>query len=80
MRWFYTFYYIRSGKTILEIINRVEELGPTNISTATGILQEKAVSKLEKFDMYTIRIPENSYVDSGSTDTGDRLFGRIVKE
>lgn len=77
---------INSGKTILEIIEKIKQnANIENIIIATGVIQKKAVEKFKDYKLFTLRISSNEYTgqrqrkqegDKGP-DTADRLFNLI---
>jgi uracil phosphoribosyltransferase len=73
---------IHSGASIIDFIGHIRsEARDIPILVAAGVTQAKAVHRMSKagrrfgsFDVVTLRRSDNSYVGSGGTDTGNRLF------
>ena len=77
---------INTGKSILEIINNINNLySKKEIIIASNVIQNKAVLLFEQYKIFTVRISDNSFVGKrqikqiGKTgpDTADRLFNNI---
>lgn len=72
---------INSGKGVLAAIEK-SALPKERIKIATNVLCSKAIEKLSPFDVYAVRISQNSFTgakaamqkDGIGPDTGDRLF------
>ncbi len=71
---------INTGKSILNILNKINNLNPKRIFIVSLVMQENSLKVFEDFKnitFYTARISKNFYIGKGHTDTGNRLFGTI---
>ena len=76
---------INTGKSISNIINRMEQNQAKNTIIATIVMPEKAQHLAHKLNIISLRVSENKYkgakiktVTGGiGPDTGDRLFGTM---
>lgn len=68
---------INTGKSILKVIQNIENRKCKKMIVVTLIMQKEALQFVEKYpniSFYALRISENKYVGKGGTDTGNRLF------
>lgn len=75
---------VNSGKSVIEFINRVVRLEPNiNITVVAGVVQAEAIAEGHLFakmmrrhgaGFVALRVSENKFTGSKTTDTGNRLF------
>ena len=68
---------INTGKSMEKAVKHIQAKDPKKIIIATLILQKEAIGLCEKhpnIEIFALRVSENKYTGSGSTDTGNRLF------
>ncbi|SCO78224.1 related to 2-3-cyclic-nucleotide 3-phosphodiesterase [Fusarium oxysporum] len=75
---------INSGKSVIELIKRVVCLEPNiSITVVAGVVQTEAIAEGHLFakvmrrhgdELITLRISENKFTGTKTTDTGNRLF------
>ncbi len=76
---------VNSGKSLVEFVQRVRHLDEAvDIVFVAGVVQSGAIAEDgyivqyvgqdRKFTLVALRISENKYTGSGTTDTGNRLF------
>lgn len=76
---------INSGKGILRAIEK-SEIPKDKIKIVTNVLCEKSVEKFNGYDLFTVRVSNNSFVgqkvltqkNGVGPDTGDRLFNTLA--
>lgn len=76
---------INSGKSIEHIYKRLPENIQKSTIIATTVIPSNVVSRLENFNLMTVRVSPNQYqgakvstIQNGKgPDTGDRLFGTL---
>ncbi len=72
---------INTGKGILKVLENLERT-PKNTLIMTNVLCDKAIKKLSAYEIFTVRISQNSFIgtnikvqnENKGPDTGDRLF------
>lgn len=75
---------INSGNTILKLIDKIEK-NNINIIIIAVVIQEKALKKLDKYQILTIRTSKNKFIGvkvkkqtgNKGPDTSDRLFNML---
>jgi uracil phosphoribosyltransferase len=77
---------VNSGKTVLEFVQRIRNLDATiRIVVIAGVAQAqfvsgdglaKALALHGKLTLIALRLSENKFTGSGTTDTGNRLFNK----
>ena len=75
---------INSGNTILKLIDKIEK-NNINIIIIAVVIQEKALKKLDKYQILTIRTSKNKFIGAKvkkqtgnkGPDTSDRLFNML---
>ena len=75
---------VNSGETVVQFVEHVHKLHPTiRIVILAGVVQAQAVSKgslaealarYPNLDLVALRLSDNKFTGSGTTDTGNRLF------
>ncbi|PMD32832.1 hypothetical protein L207DRAFT_440266 [Hyaloscypha variabilis F] len=75
---------VNSGKTVVEFVQRIHSLHATiHIVVVAGVVQAQSVSEGSlaqvlachaNFSLITLRLSDNKFTGSGTTDTGNRLF------
>jgi uracil phosphoribosyltransferase len=71
---------INTGKSILNILDKITIYNMKKIFIISIVMQEKAVAifnEISNITCYVARISKNFYIGKGHTDTGNRLFGTI---
>ncbi|MHA1427456.1 MAG: uracil phosphoribosyltransferase [Candidatus Helarchaeota archaeon] len=73
---------INTGKTIIPVIQQIQQLNPRQIIVTCLVIFHKTVEKLDKLfpeiKFYFARISTNFYVGKGKIDTGNRIFGTFL--
>jgi uracil phosphoribosyltransferase len=73
---------VNSGKTVIEFVQRIRCLcAAIRIVVAAGVVQAQSISALKKalvgygeISVVALRISDNKFAGTGTTDTGNRLF------
>ncbi|KAK3388056.1 uracil phosphoribosyltransferase-domain-containing protein [Podospora didyma] len=76
---------VNSGKSVVEFVSHIRNLNlEIRIVVVAGVVQEQAIShgsalgdslaRDASLKIVTLRVSENKYTGSGTTDTGNRLF------
>ncbi|KAI1009573.1 hypothetical protein LB504_003064 [Fusarium proliferatum] len=75
---------VNSGKSVIEFIKRVVRLEPNiNITVVAGVVQAEAIAESHLFakvmrrhgaGLVALRVSENKFTGTKTTDTGNRLF------
>ncbi|KAH7164929.1 uracil phosphoribosyltransferase [Fusarium sp. MPI-SDFR-AT-0072] len=75
---------VNSGKSVIEFIKRVVRLEPNiNITVVVGVVQAEAIAEGHLFakvmrrhsaGLIALRVSENKFTGTKTTDTGNRLF------
>lgn len=74
---------VNSGKTVVEFVQHIHSLHATiHIVVVAGVVQAQSVSDglaqalacHSSFSIITLRLSENKFTGTGTTDTGNRLF------
>ncbi|KFY67435.1 hypothetical protein V496_01626 [Pseudogymnoascus sp. VKM F-4515 (FW-2607)] len=73
---------VNTGKTVVQFVQYIRSVHPTiHIVVVTGVAQAQSISILNKtlpsetrLSLVALRLSENKFTGSGTTDTGNRLF------
>ncbi|PKS13138.1 hypothetical protein jhhlp_000480 [Lomentospora prolificans] len=81
---------INTGKSIIEFVEHIRELAPNiKIVVVAGVVQSECVARWSGSRFYelvnkdldlsitALRVSQNKYTGTGSTDTGNRLFNTV---